>query len=94
MITRSLAIAVGLFFSAAPTLAGAADAEAGKALTAQHCNRCHDSRMYTRPDRRVKSLQELRTQVRRCELSLGLKWFDQDIDNVAAYLNDTYYQFQ
>ena len=33
-------------------------------------------------------------QVQRCELSLGLKWFEEDIDDVTAYLNSNYYNFK
>ena len=38
-------------------------------------------------------MEALQKQVRRCELNLGLKWFDDDISNVVSYLNDTYYRF-
>jgi hypothetical protein len=41
----------------------------------------------------VKSRNGLTSQVRRCELSLGLKWFDEDVDNVAGYLNQQFYKF-
>ncbi len=71
-----------------------ADPQAGRALHDQHCLKCHDSSVYTRPDRRVKDLAGLRKQVQRCELSLGLTWFDQDIDHVVEYLNDNFYHFQ
>ncbi|MCP4450195.1 MAG: cytochrome c, partial [Planctomycetes bacterium] len=36
----------------------------------------------------------LTSQVQRCELSLGLKWFDEDVDDVAGYLNQQFYKFQ
>jgi hypothetical protein len=42
----------------------------------------------------VTTRNGLDQQVQRCELSLGLKWFDDDIENVAAYLNQTYYHFK
>ncbi len=75
-------------------LAGAADVEAGKKLVDTHCYKCHGTEVYTRPDRRVTSLPQLHSQVRRCELSLGLTWFDQDIENVADYLNKEFYRFK
>ena len=74
--------------------ATAADLEHGKALNQQHCMACHDDGVYTRPNRRVTTLAGLQNQVRRCELSLGLKWFDEDINDVTAYLNETYYKFK
>ncbi len=73
--------------------AGAADIARGQSLVQQHCMACHDNGIYTRPNRRVTSLPGLQKQVRRCELSLGLKWFDDDINDVTAYLNDTFYKF-
>jgi len=72
----------------------AANLDNGKALVDGNCTKCHDERIYTRPDRRVTTLDGLNKQVRRCELSLGLKWFDEDINDVAAYLNQTYYHFK
>jgi hypothetical protein len=74
--------------------AQAADPEAGHTLVHEHCISCHHSEVYTRPNRRVQDLNQLRTQVRRCELSLGLKWFDEEIDNATAYLNQNYYKFE
>ena len=74
--------------------ATAADIERGKSLKQQHCMTCHDDGVYTRPNRRVTTLAGLKNQVRRCELSLGLKWFDEDIDAVTAYLNQSYYKFK
>lgn len=87
----SLALALGLLASAPVT---AADIQAGKKLHDQHCMQCHDSGVYTREDRRVNSLAGLTKQVRRCEQSLGLKWFDQDIENVVQYLNQNHYHFE
>ncbi|MCU0937070.1 MAG: cytochrome c [Gammaproteobacteria bacterium] len=83
-----------------PLIATAADAEKGKALHQEHCVGCHTGltggnpdRLYTRTDRKVKSLDGLRKQVQRCELNLGLKWFDDDIDSVTTYLNGAFYRF-
>ena len=74
--------------------AAAADLQAGKSLHAEHCMQCHDSSVYTREDRRINSMAGLKKQVQRCELSLGLQWFEDDIENVAHYLNETYYDFK
>jgi cytochrome c553 len=71
----------------------AAQAADGKQLVAENCTSCHDDSVYTRKDRRVTTLEGLKKQVKRCELNLGLKWFDDEINAVTAYLNDTYYSF-
>jgi mono/diheme cytochrome c family protein len=85
----ALGIVIGLSFS---PLAGAADLKAGQALHDEHCLKCHDSGVYTREDRRISSLDGLRKQVKRCELSLGLTWFDEQVEDVVHYLNATYYK--
>ena len=82
-----------LTFSLVP-IALAEEAQTGKQLVDTHCYKCHGTEVYTRTDRRVTSLPALHSQVRRCELSLGLKWFDQDIENVADYLNKEFDRFK
>jgi mono/diheme cytochrome c family protein len=72
----------------------AADPQEAKALVDQHCYQCHGTELYTRPDRKVQSLEGLQRQVKRCELALGLKWFDEEIAAVTDYLNTEYYKFK
>jgi mono/diheme cytochrome c family protein len=79
---------------AAGTLAANAAADNGAALHQENCTSCHDDSVYTRKDRRVTSMAGLKKQVQRCELSLGLKWFEEDVDDVVSYLNTTYYKFK
>lgn len=71
-----------------------ADPQEGRQLVDSNCNSCHQSEVYTRKNRRVKDLDQLRTQVRRCEFSLDLRWFDDQIENVTNYLNEQYYKFK
>ena len=88
-IVAGIALSTVLF-----SVASAANLEEGKKLVDTHCYECHGTEVYTRPDRRVTSLPKLHSQVRRCELSLGLKWFDQDIEDAAGYLNREFYKFE
>jgi len=92
MNSRVLAAALSLS-SCLSLAAQAADAGRGKSLHEEHCTTCHDTRVYTRPDRRITSLDSLKTQVQRCETSLGLQWFDDEVGAVTAYLNANYYKF-
>ncbi len=69
------------------------DMEAGELLVQENCLECHGTEIYTKEVRRVTSQQKLTAQVRRCELSLGLQWFDEDVKNTAEYLNHQYYKF-
>ncbi|HZQ60693.1 MAG TPA: cytochrome c [Casimicrobiaceae bacterium] len=77
-----------------------ADAAAGKALVERDCVACHAQkfsgdadRIYLRQDRRVHTPQQLLAQVSWCNTQLGTKYFPDDEENVAAYLNQRYYHF-
>ncbi|MCU0833079.1 MAG: cytochrome c [Chromatiaceae bacterium] len=74
--------------------AAAASPTPGQPLYEAHCLGCHGPEVYTREDRKVTSLPGLQRQVQRCELALGLKWFDDEIGAVADYLNESYYRFE
>lgn len=81
--------------------AQAADVKKGEQLINNHCISCHaasfgnnGSDIYTRPDRRVTSLAGLKKQVIRCRDNLKLTWFDEDVEDVVAFLNTRYYKFK
>jgi mono/diheme cytochrome c family protein len=80
-----------LLLAATPCLAAG---DEGKDLVDQNCYSCHGNEVYTRPDHKVQSLPGLRKQVQRCELALGLRWFDEQIDSSTAYLNRSFYKFK
>lgn len=78
-----------------------ADLAAGKALHETNCISCHASSyggdgsgMYTRDYAKVKTSKGLVAQVRSCNTMIGLKWFEDEELNVAAYLNQTYYKLE
>jgi mono/diheme cytochrome c family protein len=87
----SVGLLTALTLPAGATLA--ADIAAGEQLHAKHCGQCHGTEVYTREDRKMNDYAALEQQVRRCEQNIGLKWFEEDVENVAAYLNQTYYKF-
>ncbi len=77
-----------------------ADIAAGKALHEKNCISCHASSyggdgsgIYTREYAKVKTSKGLIAQVRNCNTMIGLKWFEEEELNVAAYLNKIYYKF-
>jgi cytochrome c5 len=74
------------------TAGQAADFDAEKFI-GEKCSQCHDSSVYTRPDRRVQSLDGLNNQVRRCDSMIGTKLFEDDINAVVDHLNTRYYHF-
>ncbi len=93
MKQRFHAVVAGLLIAFASQGVTAADIEHGQQLYVEHCLRCHGSEVYTREDRRVQSLDGLRTQVAMCALQLDVAWFDEDVEDVVLYLNKLYYHF-
>ena len=93
-----LTLATSLAHAADPFPQG--DPVAGKALVEKNCVSCHagmlggdGSKIYTRPDHKVKSASALLAQVRSCNTNLDVKMFEDEELNVASYLNKTYYKF-
>jgi cytochrome c peroxidase len=79
-----------------------ADANAGKKIFDHHkCNSCHasllggdGSTMFTKANHKIKTPDSLKTQVQSCSTNLGLMMFEDDVENVSAYLNKNYYKFK
>lgn len=84
-------LVTALFAVAAPSLAGA-DFDSARFLK-DRCSSCHDERVYTRPDHRVRNLAQLENQVRRCDANLGTRLFDDDIGALVKHLDQQYYRF-
>lgn len=91
-----------LFLAVFPTLAVAAgDVDHGRKLVEEHhCESCHQAKIlgdakaiYLRKDREVTSMAKLKAQVAACNSQLNLQLFPEDEDDVAAYLDRTYYRF-
>ncbi len=101
---KSTVIAVltmGLVAGAASAYADQLDPQAGKVLLEKSCMSCHAAKfngnpteIYTRSNRKVKSYQQLLSQVRACSVNSNTGWFPSDEANVAAYLNQQYYKFK
>ena len=96
--TAALIFGLSLSFIAS---AQAADLKRGQQLLEENCIKCHasmvggdGSKIYTRADRRIDSLDALDTQVHRCKTSLGVSWPEDQIADVVAYLNHKYYKFK
>ena len=73
---------------------------AGKLLSEKDCVACHArkfdgdaTRIYTRPDRRVRTPSQLMAQIQYCTTELSLEYFPEDEDDVAAYLDQEHYRF-
>jgi mono/diheme cytochrome c family protein len=91
--------------AAAQTLPGimaGANVANGRTLHQEkNCAACHaqqlggdGARMYTRPERKVKSPDKLIAQVAACNTRLRAELFPEDERDIAAYLNQNYYKFK
>ena len=93
-MSRWQAILIGICLLVLPlTAIHAEDISIGKELHQENCLECHKSELYERADRTVKTLKHLRSQVLFCAVNNDVEWFDEEIDNVTAYLNAFYYLF-
>ena len=78
-----------------------ADPKAGKALLDKSCTSCHinmfggdGSKIYTRPDSKIKSASQLAARISACNTNSGAGLFPEDEAHIAAYLNQQYYHFK
>jgi mono/diheme cytochrome c family protein len=65
----------------------------GELLYATHCSACHASEIHWRKQRLVTDWNSLIAQVRKWQASIGQIWSDDEIVDVARYLNALYYDF-
>ena len=93
LVTKTTTLVLsGLLISSSALANG--NAANGKALfTASKCGTCHGTEIYTSKDRKVKNLKALEAAVRLNDSKLNTNWFDEDVKDVTAYLNQQYYKF-
>jgi len=89
---RILGCAAGAILLAAGS-AAAQDLERGRLLHENHSRMCHDSIAYKRGDHIAKDVAQVKAQVTRWQTNTGLRWSEEDIDSVTAYLAKTYYNY-
>lgn len=88
---RLFAVILGIGLT---TASAAQDLMRGKQLFETQCLQCHTTGIYKRPQPTVKNWPELVKEVGRWQRELGQAWTAQDISDVAAYLNERFYNFQ
>jgi hypothetical protein len=65
----------------------------GELLYTTHCNGCHSSVIHWREKKLVVDWKSLKDQVNRWQSFIKLGWSEDDINDVAHYLNKQYYNF-
>lgn len=93
MPVRMLAALGAALLWMAPLATRAQDIDRGKMLHENHCRMCHESIAYKRSGHIAKNIEEVRAQVTRWQGNTDLRWSDEDIDNVTAYVAQRYYKF-
>ena len=74
--------------------ASSGDSGAGKRLHDANCMGCHDSSVYSRKTRSVRSLDALKQQLESCGHASDKNLSPADKQNIVSYLNDQFYQFR
>jgi hypothetical protein len=69
------------------------DSAEGSFLHDANCLGCHDTGVYTRKDRRIRSLDALKGQLANCSHMATLQFSAIETQNIIKYLNDQFYQF-
>jgi mono/diheme cytochrome c family protein len=72
---------------------GATQQSRGELLYSTHCIACHTQQIHWREQKLVTDWASLDGQVRRWARNAGLSWSDNDVAEVARYLNALHYRF-
>ena len=90
-IFAALLVASGIFAAAhAQPMSGASR---GELLYSTHCIGCHGSEVHWRDKSLVTDPASLQAQVNRWQAVSGLKWSNEDVAEVARYLNTLHYHY-
>ncbi len=92
-ILIAVAVLLALVSLFATRSAEGADVDRGRALYELRCGGCHSDSVHGRAKRVASGFEGVRQWVNRWNESLGLRWKDEEIDDVAVHLNMTYYRF-
>ena len=69
------------------------DASRGELLYSTHCIFCHTTEVHWREKKLATDWAGLQAQVTRWQGNLRLKWSNEDITEVARYLNALHYHY-
>lgn len=92
--TARFLVGLSLVGACAAALAQAGSAPTrGQLLYNTHCVACHDKQLHWRQNKKAVNWKTLVAQVRHWQRAEKLAWSDEDITQVARYLNDTIYRY-
>ncbi|VAW49391.1 hypothetical protein MNBD_GAMMA04-1450 [hydrothermal vent metagenome] len=88
---KTLSLSMAIFSQALIPQAVMAEPHPGKVLhDDNNCMRCHAEKPYN--PTKTDSFPKLIKSIRFCNDNLGIGLFDDEIEELADYLNNTYYQ--
>ena len=70
------------------------DSANGKRLYDANCVGCHDASVFTRKDRVVQSLDDLKKQLASCAHMAKKEFSESETQGLLKYLNDQFYHFR
>jgi CxxC motif-containing protein (DUF1111 family) len=91
---RALLISILLSMALRAQHALPGDGAEGKKLHDANCTTCHSTSVYTRQDRKMKSLAALSKQVASCTHMAQLTLTEDEQKSVVEYLNQQFYKFK
>ncbi len=91
---RALLISTLLLSALPMQRALSTDSAQGKKLHEANCVKCHNTSVYTRPDRKIKSLAALNERVVACTHAAQVTLTDDEQKSLAQYLNEQFYKFK
>jgi hypothetical protein len=90
---RSMLVSFFIGAFAFTTTSLATNSENGKKLYNKKCLGCHDSHIFTRPNRIVHTHEALGNRVEFCDSQIKSGFNSKDQADITDYLNDDYYKF-
>ena len=93
MFRRSMLAALFVLSGNATGAEAQRDASRGELLYSTHCIGCHGAQVHWRAKSLVSSWATLQAQVVRWQEVAGLKWGNEDVAEVARYLNVLHYHY-
>ena len=91
---RALLISILLSSALLAQPALPADSAQGKKLHDANCVKCHSTSVYTRQDRKIKSLAALNEQLVPCTHAAQVTLTDDEQKSIVQYLNEQFYKFK
>lgn len=91
--TFLFSLVIASLLSTASLLSVAADVERGKLLYENSCGVCHESALHIRERRTARSFEQIQAQVVRWSTAAQAQWTLEEVEDVADYLNSTYYRY-